>query len=387
MYFFDQEINRLNTHSVKWDGMKKVYGRNELLPMWVADMDFASPREIQREIVQRAEHGVYGYSMAPEELKNNVCQWVSRRYHYSVQRDWLLPSPGVVSAIAFSIQALTEEGDKILIQTPVYTPFYKTIETNGRKVIKNPLRLVDGKYEMDFADFEEKLKQGVKMFILCNPHNPVGRVWRKDELETIGNLCKKYGVYIVSDEIHGDIIHKPNVHVPIASLHPVFEDRTITLIAPSKTFNIPGLQASIMIIANKEIRKKVQDVQNKISYHGFNLFGSIALNAAYAHGEKWLEELLDYLKGNVAYAKDYLAKEIPEITLIEPEGTYLLWIDCRKLGLSNDELMDRLINKGKLALEPGKKFGDEGEGFVRMNIGCPRSTVKEGLRRLKLALS
>lgn len=387
MNVFDEVIDRRLTNSVKWDGLKMIYGQDDLLPMWVADMDFASPKEIQRAIMQRAEHSVYGYSMAPEEMNKTVCEWVEKRYNFKISEKWLVPSPGVVSGIAFAIQALTEEGDKVLIQTPVYAPFYSIIENNRREIVTNPLRLVDGKYEMDFDDFERKLKQGVKLFVLCNPHNPVGRVWTKEELKTVGNLCKKYGVYIISDEIHGDIIYKPNVHHPIAALNDDFLERTITCIAPSKTFNIPGLQASMMIIAEEELRKKVRMAQSKIGYHGFNLFGSIALTAAYAHGEKWLEQLLDYLQGNVELATTFINEEIPELTAIQPEGTYLLWIDCRKLGLSDDELKDALLNKGKLALEPGKKYGKDGEGFVRMNIGCPRSTLEEGLRRLKLAFS
>ncbi|MCU9612766.1 pyridoxal phosphate-dependent aminotransferase [Caldibacillus lycopersici] len=384
---FHDQINRLNTNSVKWDGLKNVFGSEDLLPMWVADMDFASPLVIKNSLIKRAEHGVFGYGIPPENVPLTVKNWVLKRYHWSITEEWLLPSSGVVTAIAFSIQALTEEGDQVLVQSPVYPPFFQMIENNNRKIVNNPLVLRDGAYEIDFADFEEKLQSGVKLFILCNPHNPVGRVWRREELLKIGELCKKYNVHIVSDEIHADIIHKPNIHVPIASLSKAFEEITITCIAPSKTFNIPGLQASIMIIPNEEIRTKVQNVQGKIGFHGINIFGSLALEAAYSGGEQWLDELLPYLKENISYAQKFIENELPLVQLIPTEGTYLLWINCRAIGLSHEELMDKLINKGKLALESGIKYGFGGDGFVRMNIGCPRPTLEEGLRRFKHALS
>ncbi|NCU17652.1 MalY/PatB family protein [Pallidibacillus pasinlerensis] len=385
MFNFDEHINRLNTDSVKWNATKAVYGTDDILPMWVADMDFASPPHIKEALMKRVEHGIFGYGMPSSQLNTVISNWVANRYKWEIKENWLMPSSGVVSAIGFAIQALTEVGDKVLIQTPVYHPFYFMIENNEREIVKNPLVLKDGKYEIDFVDFEEKLKSGVKLFILCSPHNPVGRVWTREELEKMGELCEQYGVYIVSDEIHADIIYKPNVHTPIASLNESWENISITCIAPSKTFNIPGLQASMMIIPNGEIRKKVQAVQGKVGYHGLNIFGNVALEAAYKHGEEWLEALLPYLQRNRDTVIEFVSEELPELVVTAPEGTYLMWVDCRGLGLNDEEIKERLIQRGKLGLEPGNKYGTDGTGFVRMNIGCTYATLQEGLHRLKRA--
>lgn len=387
MFDFDEQINRLNTDSVKWNGIKMIYGTEDILPMWVADMDFASPYQIKEALMKRVEHGIFGYGVPSSEINTVVKHWVKRRYKWDIKEEWLIPSSGVVTSIAFAIQALTEKGDKVLIQTPVYYPFYSMIENNGRKIVKNPLVLKNDKYEIDFNDFEDKLKSGVKLFILCSPHNPVGRVWTRKELEKMGELCERYGVYIVSDEIHADIIYEPNVHTPMASLNRYWENNSITCIAPSKTFNIPGLQASVMIIPSSEIREKVRTVQGTIGFHGLNIFGNVAMEAAYKYGEEWLEALLPYLQKNRDALIQFIREEIPELNVVAPEGTYLVWIDCRKLGLSNDEIKERLIHRGKLGLEPGVKYGTEGAGFVRMNIGCTYKTLQDGLKRLKRAFT
>lgn len=387
MFDFDEQINRLNTDSVKWNGIKMIYGTEDILPMWVADMDFASPYQIKEALMKRVEHGIFGYGVPSSEINTVVKHWVKRRYKWDIKEEWLIPSSGVVTSIAFAIQALTEKGDKVLIQTPVYYPFYSMIENNGRKIVKNPLVLKNDKYEIDFNDFEDKLKSGVKLFILCSPHNPVGRVWSRKELEKMGELCERYGVYIVSDEIHADIIYEPNVHTPMASLNRNWENNSITCIAPSKTFNIPGLQASVMIIPSSEIREKVRTVQGTIGFHGLNIFGNVAMEAAYKYGEEWLEALLPYLQKNRDALIQFIREEIPELNVVAPEGTYLVWIDCRKLSLSDDEIKERLIHRGKLGLEPGVKYGTEGAGFVRMNIGCTYKTLQDGLKRLKRAFT
>ncbi len=364
MFDFDEQINRLNTDSVKWNGIKMIYGTEDILPMWVADMDFASPYQIKEALMKRVEHGIFGYGVPSSEINTVVKHWVKRRYKWDIKEEWLIPSSGVVTSIAFAIQALTEKGDKVLIQTPVYYPFYSMIENNGRKIVKNPLVLKNDKYEIDFNDFEDKLKSGVKLFILCSPHNPVGRVWTRKELEKMGELCERYGVYIVSDEIHADIIYEPNVHTPMASLNRYWENNSITCIAPSKTFN-----------------------QGTIGFHGLNIFGNVAMEAAYKYGEEWLEALLPYLQKNRDALIQFIREEIPELNVVAPEGTYLVWIDCRKLGLSDDEIKERLIHRGKLGLEPGVKYGTEGAGFVRMNIGCTYKTLQDGLKRLKRAFT
>ncbi|WAA10021.1 MalY/PatB family protein [Fervidibacillus albus] len=382
---FDKVIDRKNTDSVKWCGMEQIFGTNDLLPMWVADMDFPPPSEILDALTERVNHPVFGYSILNEDTFNTIKQWMKNRYHWNISEKWILPSPGVVTSIAFSIQTVTKPNDGVLIQTPVYTPFYQMIEANGRKIVKNPLVLKNGKYEIDFDDFEKKCQSGVKLFLLCNPHNPVGRVWTREELEKMGEICEKYGVNIVSDEIHADIIYKPNVHTPIASINEDLLNRTIALFAPSKTFNIPGIQSSFIVIPNDTIRLQLQKTEQKIGFHRLNLFANTVLNTAYKYGERWLDNLLPYLKDNIDFAIDYIHREIPYLKVAYPEGTYLLWIDCRETGLNDEEIKHRLVNKGKLALEQGSKYGVEGSGFVRMNIGCPRPLLEEGLRRLKQA--
>lgn len=383
-YDFNRSIDRRNTASVKWELNHLIYGANDILPMWVADMDFEPPIEVTQSLKKRIEHNIYGYTFIHDRTYEAVQTWVEKRHHWTIEKDWILFMPGVVPAIGAAIHAFTKPGDKILVQSPVYTPFFNMIETNERTVINSPLILKDNYYEIDFADFEDKLKSGVKLFILCNPHNPSGRMWKKEELEKITRLCKQYDCMILSDEIHSDLIFKPNVHIPIASLNENF-DHIITFIAPSKTFNLAGLQSSVVIIPNKTLRNDYKKTQAKLGYGMLNIFGQAGLEAAYRYGEEWLDELLIYIKENIDVAISFIEKEIPELSVMIPEGSYLLWINCRKLGLTDEELRDRLVHKGKLGLEPGTKYRTGGEGFVRMNVACTRDTLMEGLYRLKKA--
>lgn len=387
IYDFHKKIDRQHTASVKWGLNHAIFGTNDVLPMWVADMDFQPPEEVTNALKNRLDHGIYGYTYVPDHVSQAVQSWVNKRHNWEIHPSWLLYSPGVVPSIGIAIQALTAPGDKVMLQSPVYTPFFNMIEKNERIVVNSPLILKDNRYEIDFEDFEEKLKEGVKLFILCNPHNPSGRAWNATELTKMAELCIQYNCYILSDEIHSDLMYKPNKHVPIASLDEKFTDHVITCIAPSKTFNLAGLQASAVIIANKELRDLFQNIQNKLGFFSLNTFGIIGMEAAYTHGEVWLEELLMYLRENVEIATNFIEKELPTLSVMEPDGTYLLWLDCRKLGLSDEELKEQLIKKGKLALEPGPKYGPGGEGFVRMNIGCTRETLMDGLERLKKAFT
>ena len=333
----DNIINRKNSLSVKWDGMKAVFGKNDLLPMWVADMDFRPPEEVLNAMKQRLEHGVFGYTYVGDSTANAISNWVSKRHSWDIKQAWLNYSPGVVPSIGTAIQAFTEPGDKVLLQSPVYTPFFTMIESNLRGVVNSPLQLINGRYEIDFVDFEDKLKTGVKLFLLCSPHNPGGRVWTKEELVKMAELCKKHEVIIASDEIHADLVAPPYKHIPIGSLEPSYSEFILTFMAPSKTFNLAGLQASYMIIPNAKLREKIKAIHLKEGFFTLNTFGIIAMEAAYQYGEPWLDEMLAYIHSNVELIKNEVALHLPELEVIEPEGSYLVWIDCRKLELSDEE--------------------------------------------------
>lgn len=386
-YNFDRYIERKHTASMKWGLTKNLFGSDDVLPMWVADMDFEAPPEVIEAIRKRAEHGIFGYSYVPSSAGETFKDWLEKRHGWKIDTSWILYTPGVVPAISMAIQALTEPGDKVLVQPPVYTPFFNMIKNNDRVVVHSPLIIKGNRFHIDMEDFEAKLKTGVKLFLLCNPHNPGGRVWTKEELRTMAELCLKYEVIIVSDEIHSDLIYKPHKHVPIASLDERIGDQTVTFMAPSKTFNLAGLQASTVIIKNERMRRAFQTVQTRLGITSLNLFAAIGLENAYLYGEEWLEELLDYLYENIMISKDFIEREIPGISVMIPDATYLIWLDCRKLGLSDREIWNALTKKGKLGLEPGPKYGPGGEGFLRMNIGCSRKVLMEGLYRLRKAFS
>lgn len=386
-YNFHQYIDRQNTASIKWGMTKNLFGAEDVLPMWVADMDFEAPAEVIEALKKRMDHGIFGYSYVPPSAGEALQSWLKKRHNWDIDPSWILYSPGVVPAIGIAIQALTEPGDKVLLQSPVYTPFFNMIKNNKRVVVNSPLEMKDQKFQINMKDFEEKLKEGVKLFLLCNPHNPGGRVWTEDELKEVAELCLKYDTTIISDEIHSDLIFKPNRHVPLASLDKRYEEHVITFVAPSKTFNLAGLQASAAIITNEKMRAAFQETQIRLGITSIGPFGATGLEAAYRYGEQWLEELLPYLYENIMICKRFIEEEIPGISVMVPEGTYLIWLDCRGLGLADKEIWNSLLKKGKLGLEPGSKYGPGGEGFLRMNIACSRETLLEGLSRLKKAFS
>lgn len=384
MSIFDRRIDRKDTGSVKWELTKELFGEDNLLPMWVADMDFEPPREVIEAIQKRAEHPIYGYTFVPETTATAICTWLKKRHDWQVQSKWILYANGVVAAISTAIQSFSNPGDKIMIHTPVYTPFFEMIKKNDRIVFHSPLLLNEDSYEIDFDNMENGLKSGVRLFILCNPHNPVGRVWSKSDLLKIGELCEKYDCLILSDEIHSDLIVKGK-HIPVASISKHLANRVITFVSPSKTFNLAGLQASAVIIENEKLRNKFKEMSERQGFFTLNTFGITAMENAYRYGEEWLEQLLDYLRDNISVTEQYLNKHLPEITFIRPEGTYLIWLDCRNLHLDEIKLVKRLIEKGKVALETGSKYGEEGIGFMRMNIACPRSLLLDGLERIRIS--
>ncbi|MCM3765905.1 MalY/PatB family protein [Neobacillus niacini] len=386
MSMFDERINRINTASVKWELTKQIFGEADLWPMWVADMDFKPPHAVLDALQKRVEHSVFGYTFVPDTAAKAIADWLDKRHQWTIQPSWLTYCGGVVQAISTAIQSFTKEGDRVLLQSPVYTPFFNMIEKNNRVVVNSPLVLEGNRYKIDFESFENALKEGCKLFLLCSPHNPAGRVWTKEELQKIGELCLQYDCLILSDEIHSDLIYKQYKHIPIASLNEELSEKTITFIAPSKTFNLAGLQASAVVIKNDALRKQFNATLNRQGFFSLSALGITGMEAAYRDGEAWLDELIDYLQENKDYCLSFIQEHLPEITSIESEGTYLLWLDCRKLGLTDQQLQDALIQKGKLVLEPGPKYGPGGEGFVRVNIACPKADVIEGMNRLKKAL-
>lgn len=385
-YNFDQTINRLNTSSLKWDSVDGRYEAKDLLPMWVADMDFASPDEVVEALVNRAKHPVYGYTDTSDETYISIMQWMEQQFNWKLSKEAISFSAGVVAGFTATILALSNPGDKVLIQTPVYTPFFNSIKTNNREIVQSPIRYVNETMQIDFEDFEEQLKNDVKLFLFCSPHNPGGKVWSKEDLIKIGELCLKYNVIVLSDEIHADLCLPGYTHYPIASLSPEFAQNTITFMAPSKTFNVAGIQASIIISENTELLTTIQTTQHDIGFHGLNLFAIEVIKAAYDHGSEWLQELKIYLEQHVHKVQTFIQNELPRVKMFIPEASYLIWLDCRDYGYSDEELLERMVQKGKIAISAGKMYGPGGEGFIRLNIGCTTETLEEGLKRIKLAL-
>lgn len=385
-YNFDTIIDRSNNFAAKWSEMNKKYGTNDLIPMWVADMDFKAAPCIINALRNRLEQGIYGYTTRPNSYNESIVNWVSRRFGWNIKSEWLVFSPGVIPAISILIQELTNEGDKIMIQEPVYSPFNSVVKDNKRELVISPLKkLEDGNYVMDYEDIESKIKD-VKIFILCNPHNPVGRVWTKEELKQLGNICIKHNVKVISDEIHSDIIFKGYKHIPFASICKEFEQNSITCMAPTKTFNIAGLQMSQVILPNEDDYKALDSAFARIDIRRNNAFSLVATEAAYNHGEEWLTDFIDYLEGNMDFAVNYIEQNMPKLKVRKPQGTYLLWVDFSKLGLSDDEVAKFLVENAKVALNNGPSFGIGGQGYQRINLACPRSMVEEALTRIKNAI-
>ena len=386
MSIFDEVIDRKNTNSLKWDYCKQRFGKEDILPMWVADMDFKSPAPITEAIIRRAEHGVFGYTEASEKLSAALAGWMKNRHNWPIDHKWIVYSPGVVTSVNTAILAYTSPGDRILMQTPIYYPFYSSIRDNERELVVNPLKNNNGYYEIDFADLENKLSEHVKLMIFCSPHNPIGRVWKLHELEKVLELCKKYNVVLVSDEIHSDLVFKGHKHIPIHSLSVETYKKCITLVSPTKTFNIAGLSVSAAIIPDLELRNTFKKVLNKNGAGMLNIFGLTAAEAAYTSCEKWLDELLVYLEENLNILEEYFQNYIPQIKVIRPEATYLAWLDCNELPVPAEKLKEFFVSKAGVGLNDGATFGKEGTGFQRLNFACPRKILLEGLERIKKAV-
>ncbi|NMB14689.1 MAG: pyridoxal phosphate-dependent aminotransferase [Gallicola sp.] len=387
-YNFDEIIDRKGTNCLKYDFASERGKPEGVLPLWIADMDFKAPDIVLERLSEIVNHGIFGYSDSKEDYFLVLKNWFEKKFGWKVKEEWLVKTPGIVFAIAAAIHAFTKEGDAVLIQQPVYYPFSETILDNKRKLVNSPLKRTGDRYEIDFEDFEEKIiQEQVKLFIFCSPHNPVGRVWEKDELKRIGEICLKHGVIVVSDEIHSDFVYPGHQHTVFASLSKEISDITITCTAPSKTFNIAGLQISNIFIENPVLREKVKKAIAQTGYSQVNQIGLAACQAAYEGGEEWLEELKEYLAGNIEYTRAFLKEHLPKITLIEPEGTYLLWLDFKAYNLTEEEREELIVKKAGLWLDSGSMFGPDGEGYERINIACPRKTLEKALWQLKEVFS
>lgn len=383
---FDKIIDRTNNFSAKWSEMNKNFGTNNLLPMWVADMDFLTAPCVMEALKDRLEQGIFGYTTRPSSYNESIVNWLDNRFSWKINQEWLMFSPAVITSISLLIQNLTQKNDKIMIQEPVYSPFHSIVESNERSLVISPLvKLDDGSYVMDYEDIEAKIKD-VKIFILCNPHNPVGRVWTREELTRLGEICLKHNVLVISDEIHSDIILKNHKHTPFASISKEFSENTITCMAPTKTFNLAGLQSSFLVISNPYYYEVMDKAFSRLDIKRNNAFSLVATEAAYNYGEDWLYELIKYIEDNVDFAIDYIKNHMPQLKVKKPEGTYLLWVDFSNLNVDKKDLKNALINKGRIALSDGSSFGIGGDGYYRINLACPRSMVLEGLKRIEFAI-
>ncbi len=381
-YNFDEIIDRRNTASVKYDLRGAYFGNENVIPMWVADMDFKTPSFVIDALRKRLEHEIMGYTFRPDSYYEAIIQWMKQRHNWAIQKDWISFSPGVVPALNMAVLAFTNPGDKIIVQQPVYFPFFSAIKNHNRTLVNNPLVIKNGRYYMDYDDLQMKIDSGAKMLILCNPHNPTGNAWTKEELQKLAGICMEKNILILSDEIHSDLVFEGNVHTPTASLSENISNNVITFMAPSKTFNLAGLSTSVVIGSNKKLLSKFNTVLENVHVGSGNIFGQVALEAAYTNGARWLDELMDYLKGNVEFLIQYLEKHIPQIKPVIPEATYMAWLDCRALGMNKDELKKFMIHEAGVGFSDGTLFGEEGEGFQRINLGCPRAVLKEALDKL-----
>ncbi|MEN4018302.1 MAG: PatB family C-S lyase [Methanobacterium sp.] len=394
-YDFDQVCDRKKTDCYKWDLVQSIFGREDVIPMWVADMDFPVAQPIVEALKKRAEHPFYGYTHPGPSVIDSVVERMQRKFNWEIEPEWVVFTPGVVPALHTAIRSLTHPGDEVILQEPAYHPFFPVIKGSGCQIVDNNLKLINGRYEMDYKGLEQKFspKTGrlrghgrIKAILFCNPHNPVGRLWKRDEIIRMGEIIIENGAAVISDEIHCELLFKGHKHTPFASISQEFEQNSIVCMSPSKTFNLPGLGISSIIIPNKKLRKEFLSIQSGIVPDP-NLFGYTALEAAYREGDEWLEQVLDYLQGNLDFLIEYFQKKIPDIKVIQPQGTYLIWLDCRELGMDKLTLGSFMQDKARVGLEDGFIFGEAGSGFVRMNIACPRSILEEALGRIERAVN
>jgi len=387
MWNFDEPAPREGTDCIKYDLREEIFGVKDVIPMWVADMDFNTPDFIVKSLQKRLDHAIYGYSFRPDEYFLSMINWIKCRHNWTIEKDWITFNPGIVPALNFCTLAFTQPGDNIIVQPPVYYPFFSAVESHGRKLNYNRLIESDGKWTMDYNSLIAGIDSKTKMIIISNPHNPVGRAWTPQELKNLADICLKNNIIIISDEIHCDLTLPGFTHTPMASLSEKIADNTVTLISPSKTFNIAGLSTSSVIISNPVLRKSFKHIIDTLRVENGNIFGNIASIAAYTHGHDWVDALLDYIDHNVEYVKDYCTEMIPEIIPVQPEATYMIWLDCRQFGMTGKELRNFFVTKAGIGMNEGSTFGPGGEGFMRMNLGATHKTIIKALEQIEKAVS
>lgn len=378
---FDRVIPRSGTSSFKYDGRIDIFGTGDVVPLWVADMDFAAPVAVRDALAERASHPIYGYTVYPESLYDALIAWQQKRHGWKVEREWIVMCPGVVPSVHAAIIALSQPDDAVIVQPPVYAPFFGAAKSVGCKLQLNPLRLENGSYRFDLEHFERCAAEGARLLLLCSPHNPVGRVWQTDELQALLEICERYAVTVISDEIHADLIYPGRQHQPLGALSDAAV-KIVTAVAPSKTFNIPGLGLSALIVQDEKDRTAIAKAFGMLHVGAANPFSIVAFEAAYRSGAPWLDELLDYIEANYHFVRMFLQQHLPLIRLTEPEGTYLLWLDCRAMGLNDEQLEQFFVRQAGVGLSPGIIFGEQGSGFMRMNIAAPRSVIAEALEKI-----
>ena len=384
-YNFDEIIDRRNSNCEKYDSRERIFKNPDLIPLWVADTDFRTPDFIVEAVKRRAEHEIYGYPIIPDSFFTSIQGWLKRRHDWSIEKDWINYSPNVVIGLASLVLSLTKPGDKIIVQPPVYFPFFHVVKGNDRQMVENPLKNKNGRYYFDLDDLKSKIDKDTKMLLLCNPHNPGGMVWSKEELTAIGEICIENDIIIVSDEIHSDLIYSNYKHTPFATISEEFAANSITAMSASKTFNIAGLSSSFLIVPNARLARHYKKFMQATHISSGNFFGLVATEAAYQFGDDWVDQLICYLEDNLTLLKSYLSEYLPKVKLMEPEGTYLAWIDISQLSIGTNEAFDALVKAG-VGLSPGYLFGQGGESFVRLNMGCPRAVLKEALEKMVRAL-
>jgi len=385
-YDFEEVIDRQNTGAIKIERCKALYGTENVLPLWVADMDFRTPDFIFEAILERCKHPILGYSMPPKEFYPTWINWINEHHSWEVTRQWIGFLPGIVPGLSFSVQALTQPGDEIIVQPPVYYPFFHVVKNNQRFVVNNPVKTVDGKFEMDFEDLERKITPKTKLLILCNPHNPGGRVWSFKTLKQLADICAKHKIIVVSDEIHADMVHEGHRHIPFATVSENAAQISLTFMAPSKTFNMPGLISSAYIIPNADLRGKFVDFLEASELNGGNIFAYAATVSAFENGNEWRKQMLKYVEKNIDFVNDFLKNNIPQIEPMKPEASFLVWLNCKELGMETDELFDFFVQKAGLGLNKGTIFGQGGEYHLRLNVACPKSILEKAMKQLEVAV-